>query len=66
VAPSGLTADVLSTAFFVLGPEKGLELSERLRREGLQNEAVFLVVVDGRLRVVASHGIPARMEEELN
>src|ERR1700693_5875889 len=66
VAPSGLTADVLSTAFFVLGPEKGLELSERLRREGLRNEAVFLVVADGRLRVVASPGIHARIEEEGN
>jgi FAD:protein FMN transferase len=66
VAPSGLSADVLSTAFFVLGPEKGLELSERLRREGLPNEAVFLVVADGRLRVVASPGIHARLEEEGN
>jgi thiamine biosynthesis lipoprotein len=64
VAPSGLSADVLSTAFFVLGPEKGLELSERLRRQGLHNEAVFLVVADGRLRVVASPGVPARLEEE--
>jgi thiamine biosynthesis lipoprotein len=66
VAPSGLTADVLSTAFFVLGPEKGLELSERLRREGLRHEAIFIVVADGRLRVVASRGIHARMEEEVN
>jgi thiamine biosynthesis lipoprotein len=66
VAPSGLSADVLSTAFFVLGPEKGLELSERLRREGLKNEAMFLVVADGRVRVVASPGIPARLEEEGN
>src|SRR5262249_49637607 len=44
VAPSAFVADVLSTAFFVLGPEKGLALSERLRREGLANEALFLVV----------------------
>jgi thiamine biosynthesis lipoprotein len=64
VAPSGLSADVLSTAFFVLGPRKGLELSERLRREGVKNEAMFLVVADGRVRVVASPGILARLAEE--
>jgi thiamine biosynthesis lipoprotein len=64
VAPSGLSADVLSTAFFVLGPEKGLELSARLRRQGLPNEAVFLVVADGRRKVVASPGIRSRLEGE--
>jgi FAD:protein FMN transferase len=64
VAPSGLSADVLSTAFFVLGPEKGLQLSERLRRRGLPNEALFLVVADGRRKVVASPGIRSRLKEE--
>jgi thiamine biosynthesis lipoprotein len=55
VAPSGFVADVLSTAFFVLGPERGLELSERLRREGVPQEVLFLV--DGgiaRLHAAAS------------
>jgi len=66
VAPSGLSADVLSTAFFVLGPEKGLRLSERLRRQGLPNEALFLLVADGRREVVASPGIRSRLEEERN
>ncbi|HEY3349462.1 MAG TPA: FAD:protein FMN transferase [Thermoanaerobaculia bacterium] len=41
VAPDGLTADVLSTAFFVLGPQDGLALSERLRAEGVAHEALF-------------------------
>jgi thiamine biosynthesis lipoprotein len=66
VAPSGLSADVLSTAFFVLGPEKGLRLSERLRRRGIPNEALFLVVADGRRKVVASPGIRSRLKEAGN
>jgi thiamine biosynthesis lipoprotein len=41
VAPDGLTADVLSTAFFVLGPEAGMALSERLRVSGVVHEALF-------------------------
>ncbi len=58
VAPSGLAADVLSTAFFVLGPEKGLALSEKLRREGVRNEVLFLIDRGGdTLDAVASPGI---------
>jgi thiamine biosynthesis lipoprotein len=57
VAPSGLAADILSTAFFVLGPEKGLELSRRLRGQGFENEAFFLVVRDGGVETFASHGL---------
>lgn len=41
VAPDALTADVLSTAFFVLGPEEGMALSARLRAAGVVHEALF-------------------------
>ncbi len=56
VCPSGLVADVLSTAFFVLGPQGGLELSSRLRREGVPNEALFLVLRGSRLEALSSPG----------
>jgi FAD:protein FMN transferase len=59
VAPSGLTADILSTAYFVLGPEKGLELSERLRRQGVENEVLFVVVRDDGLEAKSSPGFSA-------
>ena len=64
VAPSGLTADVLSTAFFVLGPAKGLDLSEKLRRRGFAQEVLFLVVVGGRrVEAFASPGLQFRKEK---
>ncbi len=62
VAPSGLAADILSTAFFVLGPEKGLELSQRLRGQGFDNGALFLVVGNGRIRALASPGLKFHLE----
>ncbi|MFY9549797.1 MAG: FAD:protein FMN transferase, partial [Thermoanaerobaculia bacterium] len=57
VTPSGLVADLLSTAYFVLGPEKGLALSSALRREGVPNEVLFLIDRGGVLDAVASAGI---------
>lgn len=63
VAPTGLAADVLSTAFFVLGPEKGLALSEKLRREGFENQVLFLIVAGDRLKTVASPDLVFHLEE---
>ena len=57
VAPSALVADILSTAFFVLGPEKGLALSAALRKEGVENEVLFLVVRGAGLEALSSPGI---------
>jgi thiamine biosynthesis lipoprotein len=64
LAPSGLVADILSTAFFVLGPERGLELSEELRRRGFENRALFLVVAGKRLAPRASPDLDFQMEKE--
>ena len=56
IAPSALAADILSTAFFVLGPEEGLALSARLRREGVVQEVLYLVEREGALDALASPG----------
>ncbi len=64
LAPSGLVADILSTAFFVLGPERGLELSEKLRRHGFENRALFLVVAGERLAPRASPELDFHLEKE--
>jgi thiamine biosynthesis lipoprotein len=57
IAPSAYLADVLSTAFFVLGPRDGLALSAKLRAEGFANEAVFLVDHGGAIEVLPSPGM---------
>jgi thiamine biosynthesis lipoprotein len=64
VAASGLAADVLSTTFFVLGPERGLALSESLRRHGFANEALFLVVEAGRVKALGSPGLAFHIQEK--
>lgn len=64
VAPTGLVADVLSTALFVAGPERGPALSERLRREGIEHRFLFLVVADGGLKAVASPDLEFERQEQ--
>ncbi len=57
-APSALDADCLSTALFVMGPERGRRfLSER----GGGFEAVFLVVEGERLRALGTPGLALRV-----
>jgi hypothetical protein len=41
----------------VLGPEKGLALSEKLRREGVEQDVLFLVARGDLLDALASPGI---------
>ena len=64
LAPTGLVADVLSTALFVAGPERGPALSERLRREGIEHRFLFLVVGEGRLKAVASTDLEFELQEQ--
>jgi thiamine biosynthesis lipoprotein len=59
LAPSAMVADLLSTAFFVLGPREGPALSARLRAQGTPHEALFLVEQGDALEAVVSPGIPA-------
>ncbi len=52
-ASSGLDADALATALFVMGSERGLAWVER--RRGV--EALYLLVEEGTLRIRASSGL---------
>jgi FAD:protein FMN transferase len=61
-SPSALAADVLSTAMFVLGPEKGMQLSRRLARQGFLNEVLFLVEGRDGLSIRASPGFLSRIQ----
>jgi FAD:protein FMN transferase len=59
LSPSAFLADILSTAYFVLGPDGGLELSAALRHQGVVNEVLFLVDRGGRLEARVSPGFDA-------
>lgn len=50
IGPDTMTTDALSTAIFVLGPEKGLELAERL-------PGIEVIIVDGAGAVSSSGGL---------
>jgi len=56
VGPESMNADILSTALFVLGPQKGLELLAK----SSGNEAVF---VDGSGKVESSKGMSKYVSE---
>jgi FAD:protein FMN transferase len=64
VARTGLVADILSTAFFVLGPREGLALSRTLNRDGFANEALFLIAERGAVKAVATPGLHFRPLEK--
>lgn len=53
VSPSAFEADLLSTAVFLLGPERGLALAHRMRAQA--------VVVDDQGRVWASRALQGRL-----
>jgi thiamine biosynthesis lipoprotein len=59
LAPTALEADLLSTAVFVLGPEEGLRLIERLA--GI--EGIIYAEGRGELRRIASSGFPEIKEQ---
>lgn len=53
MGPDTMTTDALSTAIFVLGPEKGLELAERLGQ-------IEAIIVDGNGVVHSTSGVELR------
>ena len=59
IAPTCTEADALSTAAFVLGPERGLELLEG--RPGV--EGLLIAEREGRLEARVTSGFPLRPEE---
>lgn len=58
LAKDCLTADALATSVFVLGPEKGIELINRLE----DTEAIVVSVKDDTLDVSLSQGLKGRLE----
>ena len=59
IAPTCTEADALSTAAFVLGPERGLELLES--RPGV--EGLLIAEREGRLEARVTSGFPLQVEE---
>jgi thiamine biosynthesis lipoprotein len=59
VHPSGLTADILSTALYVLGPDEGLAWADEH-----DISVIFLVPAGGRHRVLLSQAVKFNVEAE--
>jgi thiamine biosynthesis lipoprotein len=57
-ANTAIEADALSTAFFVMGPDKGLALAEKLP----QVEAVFLTEHEGKIEWQATENMKNKIE----
>jgi thiamine biosynthesis lipoprotein len=60
VAPDGMTADALSTTVSLLGPQRGLELAEKLDR----TEALYRWVEGGRVRSSRTTGFSALLSRD--
>jgi len=58
-APSATEADALATAVFVMGPEKGLALVNRMP----QVEAIIIFERDGKLEWKVSHGMRSKFKK---
>ncbi len=59
IAPTGTEADALSTAAFVLGPERGLQLLES--RRGV--EGLLIAEREGKLQAWVTSGFPLRVQD---
>lgn len=64
LAENTLKADGLSTAIFVLGPEKGLELANRL--EGVEAIIISHRNSDGEMIISTTEGLKDRLSLDLN
>ena len=58
---TAMDADILATAIFVLGPEKGIELAERLE----DVETLVFYEKDDTVRAVATRGIRSKLPRSL-
>ncbi|MBI2400192.1 MAG: FAD:protein FMN transferase, partial [Deltaproteobacteria bacterium] len=57
IGPDTMTTDALSTAIFVLGPQKGLELAKKL-------PGVEVLIIDSSGAVSSSGGVDFKLKTE--
>lgn len=62
IAKDAFTADALDTAFFVMGPEKGFEMIERLKDQGVE-AIVVQELPNGKLSLAGSFGAMSLVQE---